>query len=177
MKRIKQSSLVILGLVITIGVTKIHAFTLEDAIEETIRTNPVVIERKKNYNISVQDVKKAYSEWYPTLDWHSWIGKDISDNRDTNTKTDEMAQSHQLVLNYNLFNGFGTQTQINEQKTKLRSAAYSYLEKVNDTAFNVTRAYIEVLRDHALFEVEQNNVEMHEKYYQDMKMIEMQVES
>jgi adhesin transport system outer membrane protein len=153
-----------------IFITQANALTLREAAEDVVQTNPIVLERQKYYKTVVQDIRKAYSGWYPTLDWHSWIGNETTDNRDLNIKdTNDFAQSHQLVLNYNLFDGFGTTSRIDEEKTRLRSAAYSYVEKANDTIFELSRVYLDMLRYKELLEVDKNSVEMHEKYYEDIK--------
>ena len=68
-----------------------------------------------------------------------------------------------LKLTQNIFNGFSTTEKINYQEARVFGAAYHYLENANDVAFNMTQAYIDLLRSYQLLQNAKDNVVINKK--------------
>lgn len=52
----------------------------------------------------------------------------------------------------NLFDGFGTTNKVDYQEARILVAAYNYIEKSNDIGFQMTNAYLNVLRSYELLQ-------------------------
>lgn len=48
--------------------TVINAESLKDTVDEVLTTNPIVLERLKNYNMTKEDITTAKAGYYPKLD-------------------------------------------------------------------------------------------------------------
>lgn len=146
---------------------------LTRTITEVISTNPVILERLKNYNSTKTDIQNAESEYYPKLDFSIGIGYENTqkDNRlgetsltdNNNNPVDSIGLgTYQNTLNYtqNIFNGFATTYKVKQQQYRTLSAAYSYIEKVNGTTFEMLNSYLEVMKHEGLLKTAQENVDI-----------------
>lgn len=142
---------------------------LHEAIKETIYTNPTIKERLKNYNTVIEDLDYAKGAYLPRVDLKAGFGKEkVQSNFTNNQLLTSNVQQHSVVATYNLFNGFGDKFTVSQQKARLLSAAYSYLENVDDIVLNLIEQYINILRHKELMIVEKDNIKMDEKIYDDM---------
>lgn len=139
----------------------LQALSLEEAVNEVLYTNPVVKERLNNYNKTTQDLKIAKSEFLPSVDFESRIGYERTYDKSSITgfqKEGYHTYINSLTLTQNIFNGFSSVERMNFEKARVLAAAYNYVEKTNDVAFNVVREYINVLKNYELYLLEQENV-------------------
>lgn len=160
--------------------TNLEALNLKEALNEVLDTNPVVKERLKNFNETRQDLEIAKSEWLPSLDYRASIGMNNSGfikdsgNSKFKHKVRDTSYSHytnSLKLTQNIFNGFSTTEKINYQEARVMAAAYHYLENANDIAFQMTQAYIDLLRSYQLLQNAKDNVEINKKIYEDVQSL------
>ena len=154
-----------------------NALTLKETLNEVLETNPVVQERLKNLNETREDLNIAKSEWLPFLDYRGTIGinngGDLKDSGSSSFNHSAKAFSgesntygnytNSLKLTQNIFNGFSTTEKINYQEARLFGAAYHYLENANDISFNMTQAYIDLLRSYQLLQNAKDNVVINKK--------------
>ena len=54
--------------------SSLFGLTLKESVVEVMNTNPVVLERLKNYRVTQQDLSIAESEYYPTVDFRASLG-------------------------------------------------------------------------------------------------------
>ena len=149
--------------------TLLNAQTLQTTVEEVLTTNPVIIERLKNYNATKEDITGAQSGYYPQLNIS--VGLGYEDLEDTNVKgtpdEDYDSDIYESSLRYtqNLFNGFDTVYKVQQQEFRTTSSAYSYIEKVNDTSFQMVNTYIKVMKNKELLHTAKENVDINEKIF------------
>jgi len=128
---------------------ELNALTLQESVSEVLNTNPIVIERLKNYRATRAQVDVAQSDYFPTIDLESAIGREgsgaLSQNSDI-INTSYQVFENSIVLRQNLFEGFGTVEKVNYEKMRTLAASYSYIEKANDTTLLMTNGYLDVLR-------------------------------
>ena len=162
-----------------------NALTLKETLNEVLETNPVVQERLKNLNETREDLNIAKSEWLPSLDYRGTIGinngGDLKDSGSSSFNHSAKAFSgesntygnytNSLKLTQNIFNGFSTTEKINYQEARLFGAAYHYLENANDISFNMTQAYIDLLRSYQLLQNAKDNVVINKKIYEDVQSL------
>jgi len=151
-------------------ITSLNAQDLKSTVEEVLSTNPIVQERLKNYNATKEDITSAKAGYYPKLDLNLGVGIENNDRTDKNgvsvlSSDQESLNVYQNSLKYtqNLFNGFSTTYKIEEQEYRTASAAYSYIEKVNDTSFDMVNQYLQVMKNQELLLTAKENVKINEE--------------
>ena len=156
----------------------LSAQDLKTTIDEVISTNPIIQERLKNYNATKEDITSAQSGYYPKLDLNLGFGVENNDrtNKDGTPALANNAENlsvYQNSLNYtqNLFNGFSTTYQVKEQEHRTASAAYSYIEKVNDTSFETVNTYLQVMRNQELLQTAKENVTINTEIFEKVKKL------
>ena len=154
---------------LTVG---LHALTLKESILYVIKNNPVISERVKNYNATLQDIKIAKAGWLPTLDYLGGIGYERINNQGTgfSDKGSHIYESS-LIFVENIFNGWSTTHQINTHKARAAAAAYNYIEKVNDTSFNLVNYYLQVLKNRELLNIAKQNIKINEAIQKKVKKL------
>ena len=170
-------------LLLVLGLTSsVFAQDLKMTVEEVLSTNPVVQERLKNYNSTKEDITTAKAGYYPKLDLSIGLGVENNQKRtnvdggSTLIDPDGPVSAHvpsstlsvyQTSLKYtqNLFAGFQTQSQIEQQTHRTVSSAYSYIEKVNDTSFKMVDTYLQVMRNRELLDTAKANVEINKEIF------------
>lgn len=141
----------------------LQALTLNKVLDDVLTTNPVVLERLKNYDKTVYDLKISKAEYAPSIDFISSFGYEKT--LEKHTTTPFQAEGYHIYRNtlsvtQNLFNGFGTRNRVNYEKARVMAAAYNYVEKTNDVAFNAVREYINVLKYYDLYRLEKENISL-----------------
>lgn len=159
----KKSVLITISMLATL-----NAQDLKTTVEDVLSTNPAVLERLKNYNSTQEDITSARSGYYPKLDLTLGVGREKTDkhsrpNNITDEKFDFTVYQNTLTLTQNIFNGFKTNYAVEQQKSRTISAAYSYIERVNDTAFELVDSYIQVMKNEELLQTSKENVEINEE--------------
>lgn len=154
-------------LLIFIYTLTLNAQNLRIIVEEIISTNPIISERLKNYNSLKEDITEAKSGFYPKLDLSIGIGYENNTKKDklTQDKThyDFNVYKNSLTYTQNFFNGFKTTQQVEEKKFKTILAAYSYVEKVNNTVLDAVDVYLKLMKNVELLNNEQENIKINEK--------------
>jgi adhesin transport system outer membrane protein len=150
---------VIALLALAVGPGTAVGTTLEELVSEVLETNPVVIERLRNYNATREDIGIAEAGYYPTLDALTSVGEKYTGrlSNDVTEETDDVFQNS-LVLRQNIFNGFSTTEQVNYQMMRTLAAAYSYLEKANDVTLQTVKVFLDLFRQQELLENSEENV-------------------
>lgn len=156
--------------------TLINAQNLKTTVEEVLSTNPVILERLKNYNSVKEDITSAKSGYYPKLDLVLGAGRENTDrsNRSNNAvdqSFDYTVYQNSLTLTQNIFKGFETTYQVEQEENRAISAAYSYVEQVNDTAFSMLNSYIQVMKNTELLQTAKENVEINEEIFVKVKKL------
>lgn len=157
-------------------VASLNAQDLPSTVKEVLSTNPVILERLKNYNVIKQDITTAKSGYYPKLDLVLGAGRESTDrsNRANNapdTDFDFTVYQNSLTLTQNVFKGFETTYQVEQQENRAISSAYSYVEKVNDTAFSMVNSYIQVMKNTELLQTAKENVDINQEIFVKVKKL------
>jgi len=176
-------------LLLVLGLTSsLFAQDLKTTIDEVLSSNPVVQERLKNYNSTKEDITSAKAGYYPKLDLSIGVGLENNQKR-TNVDGNSTLQDpdktaghfidsstlsvYQTSLKYtqNIFAGFQTDSQVEQQTYRTVSAAYSYIEKVNDISFKMVDTYLQVMRNKELLDTAKANVEINKEIFKKVKKL------
>lgn len=155
-------------------IASLNAQDLKNTVSEVLSTNPVILERLKNYNATKEDVTNAQSGYYPKIDLNIGVGVEKTDKRNqvaSDLSVSYSAYQNSLKLTQNLFNGFGTTSQVTTQECKTASAAYSYVEKANDRAFATVDAYLEIMKNQELLQTAKANVKIDQEIFEKVQKL------
>lgn len=165
------------NLLITLAVVvSLNAQDLKTSIGEVIQTNPIIQERLKNYNATKEDITTSQAAYYPKLDISLSAGFENTEKSNLaagidDTSNDFDVYQGSVAYTQNLFNGFQTMHDVSEKEYKTLSSAYSYIEKVNDTAFEMVNTYIQVMRNVELLETAKENVKINDEIFVKVKKL------
>jgi len=156
-------------------VTVLSAQDLKMTVDEVLSTNPIILERLKNYNATKEDIKSAEAGYYPKLDLSLGVGMEHTDKRARPGLADDSfdfsVYQNSLTYTHNLFKGFETTYQVEQQENRTVAAAYSYIEKVNDTSFEMVNTYLQVMRNRELLDTAKANVEINKEIFKKVQKL------
>ncbi|MDD5373137.1 MAG: TolC family outer membrane protein [Sulfurimonas sp.] len=143
----------------------LDASTLETTIDETLATNPIVLEKLKKYNATKQDIVIAKSGYYPKLDLSVGVGSENTQRTQPDKSFDFSVYQNSLTLTQNVFKGFETIHKVAQEEYKNASTAYSYIEQVNNISFEIVNAYIQIIKNRELLENAQENIKVNQEIF------------
>jgi len=161
-----------LGIIVSGGLLWIPgslcAETLQDAVHYMLQTNPEIRAASFNRQARDEEVKQAQSDYWPILDVSYGAGVSEIDNYlDDGTSH---PQSTVVSLRQNLFRGFGTQYEVKRQESRVASQAYLLQGTSENIALRTSRVYLNVLRQLEVFDLAKENVQTHQRIYDQMKL-------
>jgi outer membrane protein, adhesin transport system len=143
------------------------ADTLQDAIRHVLETNPEIRAGAYNRLARDQEVKKAESGYFPRIDFTAGTGLNEHKHPVRGTLHPRSAV---LSLRQNLYH-FGTTTnEVRRQKSRVNSQAYLVQANSEQISLQASRAYLNVLRAMELHELAKENLENHQRIYDQMKL-------
>ncbi|WP_309497489.1 TolC family outer membrane protein [Sulfurovum sp.] len=160
----------ILGILPFLLPSAVPALTINEALVHVINTNPEVRERIENYRAVEQDRGIAFSGYLPVLDVGGSIGEKRYDDVVPAYNTDKYTYSEAFIrARQNLFHGFGTQNDVEQQDKRIISAEYYLMEKVSQLGLEMIDRYLEILKSRKIVDLAHENHEVHKDYYSKIK--------
>ncbi len=151
-------------LLLALSLTLLSAQDLKTTVDEVLSTNPIILERLKNYNVTKEDISIAEANYYPKLDLSIGAGYENTDGTaGTNRPVNYTVYQNSLKYTHNIFKGFETFYQVAQQENRTVSSAYSYIEKANDTSFEMVNTYLQVMKNKELLQNAQENVDINKE--------------
>lgn len=151
--------------------TALFAQDIKTTISEVLSTNPIVLERLKNYNATKEDITTAEAGYYPKLDLSIGVGKEDGKSASTGEDFDYSVYQNSLSLTQNIFKGFQTTHRVGQQENRTIAAAYSYIEKVNDTSFKTLNTYLQIMKNMELLNIQKENVEINTEIFKKVQKL------
>ncbi|MEP0070558.1 TolC family outer membrane protein [Pyruvatibacter sp.] len=155
-----------LSLVFAGGMTAASAETLQDALVATYGSNPTLQAARAELRATDENVNQALANWRPSIsatgtsqftqsdsDLRSGAGLTsltAKDDRTTNTGT--------VTVQQNIFRGGRTVSQTRQAKAQVAAGRAQLTSTEQDVLLSAVTAYMDVLRDTATVELNQNNV-------------------
>ena len=158
--------------------------SLGEAIEQTIKTNPDILTNANDRLAREGEVTQAKSGYLPSIDLNAGYGFEEANNRSTrglgclsgsggNSKcgtvdmerTELGAKVRQMV-----FDGMKTYHDTRRTKAAVAAAAYTVFGSAEKVALDATEAYLNVLREQELVQLAKDNVEVHERTMDQIKL-------
>lgn len=149
---------------------QLNALTLKSALHETIQTNPSIQAKYKELEAARHELELAKSGYYPKIDIQTSYGYEQAKSQLTNQeKKNWDSWNTSATMSQNLFAGFSTRYDIATKEKKIKAREYALLEQANDSALQLCKSYLDLLRAYELLLIEADNVKKHEKIFNDIK--------
>ncbi len=136
------------------------AETLQNAVEEVLKNHPQVRTQAYNRLARDQEVKQAEGAYWPQVDFSAGTGyEDIKEPEESSLDPVEV----RLSLRQNVFAGFATKNEVERQKARVMSSAYTLRGVSENLALEAAQVYLEVLRAEELIALAKENLLTHER--------------
>lgn len=151
-----------------------RAETLQEAIESTLKSNPDVrIEAARRRSID-EGLKQARAGFFPKVDLTTGLGRERLDNPTTFTTygggVDQSRRERSLTLSQMLFDGFGVSSEVDRNLARVDSQANRVAGVSEQITLKAVEAYLEVLRQVEVIQMTRQNLLVHEKTYDQIKL-------
>ncbi|GBG12471.1 outer membrane protein, adhesin transport system [Novimethylophilus kurashikiensis] len=148
--------------------------TLTEAVDQTIKTNPDIL-IDANQRLSTDEaVKQAKGGYYPKVDLNLGYGREWSENISTQNRPGKDATLWRgesgLTLSQMIYDGSGTTSEVNRQKSRQNSAAHKVMGTSEQIALKAIETYLDVLRREELLKLAQENLAAHDRTFSQIKL-------
>lgn len=147
----------------------LYSSDLMNEINDIINNHPDIKKQLGYYKSVEQDIAISKSEYQPSLDFQSSIGREKIDYDSSTNNTNETFHQNSITLTQNIFQGFATDAKVEQNRARLSAAAYTLLDNANSLALESIKAYMDVLREDALTKLYEENVKNHEDIFSKIK--------
>lgn len=153
------------GVVLSGGISQ--AETLNEAVQHVLKTNPNLSASVYKRKAIDQEVNQAKSGYLPKVDFSYSVGVDKNFEPVNESLS---VKKNNLSLRQNIFNGFITDNEVKRHTARVNSEAYRLQGNSEHTALAVASVYLNVLRHEELNKLAQENLEIHQRIYDQIKL-------
>ncbi|MGH1461189.1 MAG: TolC family outer membrane protein [Neptuniibacter sp.] len=152
------------------GSTSLQAFTLQEAVDQTIKTNPQLLTQVNRRLAAAPEVDIAKSGYYPKLDLNAGVGYERTDNSSTSPEDVEYRREEiELTFRQMLFDGYATKSAVDRAESQVMAAANRVASDSESTGLNAVSVYLGVLFNSELFELAKVNLQAHQDTFERIK--------
>lgn len=156
------------------GVADVAAETLHEAIQRTMQTNPEVQIDVARRLATDEAVNQALGGYLPRVDLALGRGRQQTDNSSTlftyGGPVNQNRQDRSLTISQMLFDGFGTSSEVDRNRFRVESSAHKLASTSEQTSLKAVEAYLEVLRQAEIIKLTKENLAVHERTYDQIKL-------
>ncbi|WKE65126.1 TolC family outer membrane protein [Gallaecimonas kandeliae] len=150
------------------------AASLEQTVAGTLDTHPdlrIVFSRYKAYQ---EQMRQAKSGYLPQVDLSAGYGYEKSDSPSVRALTGGHDRSlHRgeatISLRQMLFDGFRVSSEVDRLSNEAKAEQYQLLSSAENTALKVSKVYLDVIRQKAILELANRNLESHQKIFDSIR--------
>jgi outer membrane protein len=142
----------------------VSAETLQDALVQAYISNPSLNAQRAATRATDEGVPQALSGYRPQI--FGAVDGGINANKvrrpggGNNTENNTVTASAGLSVEQPLFNGFRTRNSVRQAESNVLASRETLLNTEQNVLFDGAEAYMNVLRDFAIFDLRKNNVEL-----------------
>lgn len=145
----------------------LSAMSMKDAVLRAVRSNPEIGEAIANREGIEFELEQGRGLYRPRVDLQGSAGGEIMDNNDTRDRNDDdklfFRREASVVVRQLLFDGFGTDGEVEFQAARVDSASFRVKERSEFIALAVIREYLEIMRLQRILGYAQDNLRYHQK--------------
>ncbi|MDD9178418.1 agglutination protein [Aliivibrio finisterrensis] len=164
MKLATYSSLLVLSV-------STQAQTLEQAISQTLTTNPEVKKAYNSYLSFVADSESVSGNYLPSIDLDAGIGyENINDAESAGgDSTDLIRKDATLSLTQLIWDGSNTINDMDRTEAESESARLQLMSLAENKALDVSQVYLDAVKATEILALSESNLAIHKKIYKDIK--------
>src|SRR5689334_17416861 len=136
------------------------ADTLRDALVSAYQTNPTLTAQRETLKATDANVAIAKAAGRPQITGTVGLNKDLSRSGILQTEGSGPTVSAGLDISYPLFNGGSVRNNVKAAETRVEAGRATLSAVEGDVFTNAVSAYMDVIRDRAIVELNQNNVKV-----------------
>ena len=145
-----------------------QAQSLEQAVAQTLTTNPKIKEAYSLYLARQYNVDEAQAGYLPKLDAIAGVGPERIKSANSDDKTSLTRKDLSLSLSQMLFDGFDTSSNVDRTDAESKAQRLALLATAEDTSLRVVEVYLGVLKQQEIYELSKNNLATHEQIMSDI---------
>lgn len=151
----------------------IQAQSLEQAVANSLASNPKIKQAYNNYKSYSEDINITTGSYLPSVNLSASIGQEKTNSNNTrktnvDTKTFNTKQTT-LSIRQLIWDGSATLNNISRTKHEAEAARFQLLADANNKALDVTKVYLNYLKANEVLMLSEKNVTVHERIYKDIK--------
>ena len=146
-----------------LAMTPASADSLTDALAAAYQTNPTLQAQRAQLRATDEGVPQALSGWRPTVQAQGTYGATHTDttlNTGTTSKGDIEPYTGSVTLSQNVFAGGRTVNATDQAEYGVLAGREALMSVEQSTLFNAVQAYMNVIRDQSVVELNRNNVDV-----------------
>jgi len=165
-KKVSRAGLLTCGFLLTLG-GAVQGETIAEAVDQVLQTNPQIRSQIHNRLARDQEVVQAKSGYFPTLDGYYATGWS-----EYQEPVEESLTPYEggFRLRQNVFRGFADMNEVARQQARVNSSGYGIQRISENLALSASRAYLDVLRNEELKEVARENLDIHIRIADQIKL-------
>jgi outer membrane protein, adhesin transport system len=150
------------------------AMTMLDAVVLAVETNPQIGEAIASREASEFELRQGRGLYLPRIDLEGRVGGYMRDSPTTRASRDDnhlfIDRQVGLVFRQLLFDGFGVDSEVNLQASRVDGASYRVMERSEFIALAVIREYLDILRLGRILAIMGENVAYHERLLERIRL-------
>jgi adhesin transport system outer membrane protein len=161
LRHVAIAALTVLTMPCVVGVDRLGAEPLSEALHQLVLTNPQVAEMRKEVAAARAGIGRAYAQYLPHVAVRGEYGPQYIDSPVTReagggafSETKEVVG---LRVTQRLFDGFETPSEVRAARLNLEVAEYTLNGTRQNMVFEGIAAYVQVLRESRLVELSRDN--------------------
>ncbi|MFT7432217.1 MAG: adhesin transport system outer membrane protein [Colwellia sp.] len=151
-----------------------NAQSLEEAVAYSLDTHPDIRVAYTQFKVFEKQVEQAEAGYFPTIDLTGGLGSEYTDSpstRNSDSDTETLTRRELGVsLNQNLFNGFHTSSEVSRSSFTTAAEQWRLYSKAEDLALEVSKVYVDLIKNKQLVSLSKANVKSHQKIYDQIKL-------
>ncbi|MDL2284587.1 TolC family outer membrane protein [Oxalobacter sp. OttesenSCG-928-P03] len=170
--KLKIISATIGSMFLLLSGTAMAQTTMAAAVDHTIKTNPDIATDARHRRSVDEALIGAYSGYLPSVDVGWGYGREKAKNSNTYNRWSEYMTRREksLTAEWNIFQSFGTYFEVERNKARMQSAAHKVAGTSEQIALRVVEAYLDVLRMRETVRLTKQNLDNHQKTYDQIQM-------
>ncbi len=150
-----------------VGSTSLSAMSMKDAVIQAVTSNPEIGEAVANREGIEFELEQGRGLYRPRVDLQGSIGGELRDNSTTRNNGDDdnvfLRREASVVVRQLLFDGFGTDGEVEFQAARVDSASLRVKERSEFIALAVIREYLDNMRLQRVLGYAQDNLKYHQR--------------
>ncbi|MGO4571088.1 TolC family outer membrane protein [Microvirga sp. 2TAF3] len=154
------------SVLVLMGASGVSAETLESALARAYGNNPSLNAQRANVRATDENVARAKSGYRPQVNASADAGRSFTDIHRPGTggrgdTTERLSpRGFGVEIDQSIFNGFRTVNSVRQAESSVLGARETLNNNEQNTLFDSATAYMNVLRDTAILDLQRNNVEV-----------------